>query len=427
MKVLLKIIAVVALLSIVFTLGVGCKEKESSYVSHVVTMSDSGTFKILQLTDTHFINSSVTNDSDVSLNYSLRDEWAMTAMRSVIEDAAPDMIILTGDSTFTLDQIKVFTRTNDNYAAFKKVADYIDSFNIPWLFVFGNHDEEGSLGAKLAGSKASKKTQAEAAKKALGDYLMSSHIKNCLYVHGPEGITGLGNYIVNVRNKDGSLNNTLVMLDSGSYLEGDQRKYEYVHDDQLDWYERAIKDISEKEGKSVVPSIIFQHIPFTAYETVLTKFQTALENLGEDWHDTIKADGKERTLTVDGETITYHGGVYNEGEVCASYVGEWNGVDYDGGHEFERIKALGSTKYVFCGHDHRNTYSFTYEGIRLTYGMSIDYSANGIVPLVAHQDIYDKTEQRGGTLITLDSKGGVSISQVPFTRNLYREALAAKE
>ena len=87
--------------------------------------------------------------------------------------------------------------------------------------------------------------------------------------------------------------------------------------------------------------------------------------------------------------------------------------------------ALGSTKYVFCGHDHRNTFSLVYKGVWLGYGMSIDYSANGIVPppFAYNQDIYDETEQRGGTLITLDAESGVSVSQVPFTRNLYQEAV----
>ena len=429
MKKAIKLIAILVTFAVLLTAAFACggdkaKRKTSEYVSSTLTVNKDGTFKILQLTDTHFINSTVESD-DVTVNYTLRDEWAKEAIRTVIQNAKPDMIALTGDTIFTLDTIKMWTKTDDNYAAFKKVADYIDSFDIPWTFVFGNHDEEGNLGGKISPKSATKKQKGEAAKKKLGEYLTSANIKNCLYVDGPDNITGLGNYIVNVVNKDGSLNNALVMLDSGSYLEGDQRKYEYVHDDQLDWYEEAIRDIAKVENKEMIPSLIFQHIPTVEYRTVLEKFIAALEALGEDWHDTIKVDGTERSLTVDGEVITYHGGVYNEGEVCASYVGEWHGVTYDGGHEFQKIKELGSTKYVFCGHDHRNTYSFTYQGICLTYGMSIDYCANGIVP-AAHQDIYDKTEQRGGTLITLNADSSVSISQVPFTRNLYREALEAQ-
>jgi len=151
---------------------------------------------------------------------------------------------------------------------------------------------------------------------------------------------------------------------------------------------------------------------------------------GTDWQGIIKADGTGTVYTTefDGETIIYHGGVYNEGEVCHSWDKEWpvgSKVEYDGGKkEFDKLVELGSTKAVFCGHDHRNTYSFTYEGIRLTYGMSIDYSANGLTPIgsnAENQRIFEDTVQRGGTLITLNADSSVSVKQVPFKRNLYQE------
>ena len=398
----------------------------SKYVSHSFALGVDGTFKILQITDMHLINSTRTN-KELAKDYSKRDEWAMTAVTSIVEAASPDLIVVTGDSIFTLDTIKMFTLTNDNYEAFQKFAKFIDAFKIPWLFVFGNHDEEGSLRTRM-GSPA-------AAKKVLGDYMKSDELKYCLYENGPEELNGLGNYIVNVLNKDGSVNQSLVMMDSGSYLMvekdgkqyADQRRYEYVHDDQLDWYESAIRDISRIEGKTV-SSIVFQHIPFPEYATVVNSYIDSLTALGEDWHNTIKADGTPRTLDTAIGEITYHGGVYNEGEVCCSYIGEFMGNTYDGGHEFERLLKVGSTKYVFCGHDHRNTFSFTYKGIRMSYGMSIDYSANGIVPppVAYNQTIFDEVEQRGGTLITLKENSEVDVRQIPFTRNLYREELAAR-
>ena len=56
---------------------------------------------------------------------------------------------------------------------------------------------------------------------------------------------------------------------------------------------------------------------------------------------------------------------------------------------------------------------------------SIDYSAVGLVPefIAPNQNIYDETEQRGGTLITLKKGGETEVSQIPFTRNLYRETV----
>ncbi len=410
------------------------QERETSkYVSHTMQVKEDGTFKILQLTDMHFINSEKQISDNVEKSYVYRDEWAMTAATEVIRAADPDLIIVTGDSIFTLDSIQPFTGTNNNEEAFCKFADFIDSFEIPWAFLFGNHDEEGSLISDLG--------SVEASKQCLADYLKSDALKYCIYEDGPEDITGLGNYIINIVNRDGSTNMPLVLFDSGSYLRGvqdeidgqyyaDQQKYEWVHDDQLDWYEDAIKDISRIEGKTV-DSIVFQHIPFPEYGDVLYSYIDALTELGEDWEDTINAQwtyGNTRTLETEIGEITYHGGIYNDGMVCSSYVGDFHGHKYDGGHEFDRLLSVGSTKYVFCGHDHRNTFSFTYKGIRISYGMSIDYSANGIVPeiVAANQSIFDENIQRGGTLITLGENSSVTVTQVPFTRNLYRETLEEK-
>jgi len=51
--------------------------------------------------------------------------------------------------------------------------------------------------------------------------------------------------------------------------------------------------------------------------------------------------------------------------------------------------------------------SLEYKGIRLTYGMSIDYL---VMRGIAH-----KERQRGGTLITCRHDGGVDIEQIPLS------------
>ena len=52
---------------------------------------------------------------------------------------------------------------------------------------------------------------------------------------------------------------------------------------------------------------------------------------------------------------------------------------------------------VFCGHDHYNNFSIDYKGIRLTYGMSVDY--------LAYPGIYKEGTQRGCTIITFSPDG----------------------
>ena len=74
---------------------------------------------------------------------------------------------------------------------------------------------------------------------------------------------------------------------------------------------------------------------------------------------------------------------------------------------FDTALELGSTKAMFCGHDHYNNMSLEYKGIRLTYGMSIDY--------LAMPGIDEDTAQRGATLITCHSDSTFDIEQIPLT------------
>ena len=62
---------------------------------------------------------------------------------------------------------------------------------------------------------------------------------------------------------------------------------------------------------------------------------------------------------------------------------------------------------MFCGHDHYNNISLGYKGIRLTYGMSIDY--------LAMPGIDKETEQRGAELITLKSNSEFNVEQIKLT------------
>ena len=73
---------------------------------------------------------------------------------------------------------------------------------------------------------------------------------------------------------------------------------------------------------------------------------------------------------------------------------------------FDTARELGSTTGFFCGHDHYNNMSLEYKGMRLTYGMSIDYLA---MPGIARD-----TKQRGATLITVHDDGSEDIEQVPL-------------
>ena len=60
---------------------------------------------------------------------------------------------------------------------------------------------------------------------------------------------------------------------------------------------------------------------------------------------------------------------------------------------FDTILELGSTKAIFCGHDHLNDAGIRYKGVDLIYGRSTDN--------LAYPGIDRLTDQRGGTMVIL--------------------------
>lgn len=126
----------------------------------------------------------------------------------------------------------------------------------------------------------------------------------------------------------------------------------------------------------IVPSMAFFHIPLQEYRDAYN-------------------------LYIDGsEEVTYYFASNDEemlDKVCCS--------DYPSSI-FDKMVEMGSTKALFCGHDHYNNMSLEYKGIRLTYGMSIDYLA---MPRIDKSD-----KQRGGTLITIYEDSSFDIEQIPL-------------
>ena len=134
----------------------------------------------------------------------------------------------------------------------------------------------------------------------------------------------------------------------------------------------------------------------------LAFFHIPLEEYGIAWNE-YAANGYQDT-----ENVKYKGGYLHEDEeksYCGIYPEQM----------FETMVELGSTKAVFCGHDHINNAILEYKGINLVYGMSIDY--------LAYTDLNEKGAQRGCTVIELNADGGLeSIS----LENYYQDKYVAK-
>lgn len=205
-----------------------------NYIKQVSSKLDMGEddYKVLVLTDIHLKNHG-TFGAWFGINYIL--DWAGEgALDKLVKNAAPDLILILGDS--------VLTKRND--IEYERIVKIFDSYKIPWAPVFGNHDDEG-----------------RADKAKLADVLKTS--KYCLFDYGPKDLHGVGNYLIELQ-RNGRTQQALFMLDSGSSLEFED-KTEGINAKQIAWYEWNMKALEDKY-RTKPNNMAFFHIPLPQYE-----------------------------------------------------------------------------------------------------------------------------------------------------------------
>ena len=269
-------------------------------------------FKILQLTDLHFGTMS-----------NMEEDFAFIDLS--INESNPDLIVLTGDS-FLMANKSIVNQT----------FDYFESKHINWTYIYGNHDEQGLYSSNY-----------------IDDVLHEIAQKDnsyCLFKNFDDNVEGDSNFIINLKD-NGSYKFQLFFLDSNSYQYLDYIGYDYIYQDQIEWYENAINNTTLKTGK-LINSFMFIHIPLPEYVDAYNAY-TLDPSIGS------------------GE---------NRESPC---------VPKKNTGMFQKIKELDSTKAVFCGHDHINDSHILYEGIELCYGLK------------STDNIYHNTDMMGSTLITI--------------------------
>ena len=254
-----------------------------------------GDYRILQLTDIHLGGGVLSYDKDLK---------ALKAVYELLCDTKPDLVIVTGDLVFPVGWSSF---SFNNTAPVQQFAAFMRNTGIPWAFTYGNHDTESYA--------ATSSNDLNTLYKSLS-YKTS---RTLLYPYIQPNITGRNNQLIELKNADGTFNQLLFLMDSNAYTGEGLNKYDYIHDDQVEWYRREILRIEEEAGY-IVPSMVFFHMPLQEYRTAYELYE--------------------------------------------------------------------------------------HQGIRLTYGMSIDYLA---MPGIARD-----TNQRGGTLITIHDDGSTDIKQVPL-------------
>lgn len=333
------------------------------------TFTSNSGIKIMQITDLHLRGSTF---------YPNFDKAVLNAVAAMVLAEKPDLLIATGD---IVQATIVSGVAVDNLDAYKVFFALLEKLGVYWTFTFGNHDTEpGTLRTR----------------EYLSDYINDANFNYCLFLRGPEDIYGFGNNVIKVVNFEGVITQAIITMDSNDYVKplGD---YDHIHEDQIIWYENIITELNNYNANAlenadirnltahpddylIVPSLLFMHIPLKEYD---------------DAWDEYERNGLSNTLNV-----TYFYGDKLE-EVCYAQGEEDN--------MFESILAKGSTKGIFCGHEHINDFSIEYMGIRLSYSKSIRYTS--LKPSL------NKGFQRGCTIIETEDTGKWN----SYTENFYQD------
>ncbi len=313
-KILSVFLAVVMVFSLVSVASAGYKEEAK------LQFDENGNFKILVL-------------ADIQTDYPVPEDM-ITFIWESVEFSQPDVIVLAGDNINT-----------DDPRAFDDVFNTLARTGVPYTAVLGNHDVESSGGM----------TRDEIiAKYATYD--------NCLVYDADPSLHGSGTHNLPVLSSDGSkVAFNLWMFDCGDYVHsssGEWLGYDWVREDQIEWYNTVRDEMTAENGGELVPSIAFQHI--IPQEPTQMIFAPSDVNMGDL---TINfQDGTSNTFIPD---VTKYDGYLFE-KSCPSYGndGQWDAM-VEGGD------VLG----LVVGHDHVNNFVVDCDGIDLIMTPGCTYSS----------------------------------------------------
>ncbi len=277
-----------------------------------------GKFKIMVVGDLH-----ESYDSKGSENQAKSADMTKLLVRAVGE-LKPDLVVFAGDNAQAEDEIKM-------RAVISKITYPVSANDVPLAIVFGNHDRECAVPLER---------QLE---------LYSQEYENFYTYDAVPELTGCGNCNLLVKDSKGEKNVlNLWFMDSNNLAEDQEISYyDWVHEDQIQWYKDTANKIKQENDGNVVPALWFMHIPVCEEYKLLrpAKLYELPDSVKghRDWskNNYVLAQGVE--------------GYLGEGPCCPCIN---SGV-------FDAWKETGDVMGAFFGHDHMNDFAGYYDGILL--------------------------------------------------------------
>ncbi|VUC24891.1 unnamed protein product [Clonostachys rosea] len=209
-------------------------------------------FKMVQISDTHMVTGpGMCKDAiDAHGNHlpeSVADPLTMEFIGEILDIEQPDLVILNGD--------QLHHDIADSQSALFKVASPMIHRQIPYAFVFGNHDSEGTHALSRAAQMS-----------------LYQNLPYSICFPGPEDVEGVGNYFIEILSPSNQRPfSTLFFLDSHGQIESQVKNpdYDWIKRSQINWFTNTSQTLRKRrEGRdtnrtSGAPhlSLAFMHIP----------------------------------------------------------------------------------------------------------------------------------------------------------------------
>lgn len=302
----------------------------TQFVDFVVDVEEGREPVILHLTDPQIIDSSQARTDD-RLNSSEKVRWAPDQMdelcfdylRETIESTNPDLILITGDL--------VYGSFDDAGTSLLALIEEMESYKIPWAPIFGNHDNESKKGADWQSQQL-------------------ANAEYCLFEQ--KTLTGNGNYSIGIT-QGGELKRVIFMLDSNgcsamsdeTAANGHSRGTIGFGSDQIAWYTDTATKINRLTDD--MKYTFATHVQPEIFRPALSRYGTV-------------SGAKENPINIDKASNKL---ATDFGYIGRDLKGAWDS-DYS---VYNGMKALGADT-ILVGHEHCNSASVVYEGIRFQYG-----------------------------------------------------------
>ncbi len=265
-----------------------------------LTFRPDGTFRILQFTDLHLQLFHPDQVADV-----------FTRMDSLVRQADPDLIAVTGDLLYSSPADSLM----------QLIVGRLDSYARPWAIVYGNHDHEhgltlAQLSPIITSGRHTINTLAPSG--VLAD--MEIPVFKTPGRAGGDRTRHARPFIKYRHARHDRASFYLFFLDSHAYstdpIDYSNFSYAWFEPEQVEW----VRHTAGQHPNT--PSIAFFHIPFPEYAEV------------------------------------------------TNYVGEWTEPVCCPKYNSGMFGAMKETGFIatFCGHDHDNSYAGIYDNVLLAYG-----------------------------------------------------------